>query len=98
MFQVANTDEIMYKLKWDDDIDEQFTKELLNLFGTILGKAIFEKIPLLCYLDHTLLRQLCGGRPTLADIQNFDKGLYNSWKFIEEDEVQGLDITFSITK
>lgn len=41
IFQLCKTDDIMYKLKWDQDIDEQFSAELLILFGVILGKAIF---------------------------------------------------------
>lgn len=48
----------MYKLKWDECLDEEFSEELLTLFGSILGKAIFEKIPVLCYLSRTILRQI----------------------------------------
>jgi hypothetical protein len=50
----------MYKLKWDEELDEEFSSELFELFGTILGKAIFEKIPIISYLDRTILRQICG--------------------------------------
>ncbi len=38
---IANTDDIMYKLKWDEDLDEEFSHDLFVLFGTILAKAIF---------------------------------------------------------
>ena len=41
IFTLCNTDDVMYKLKWDEDIDEEFSAELLILFGIILGKAIF---------------------------------------------------------
>lgn len=41
IFQLCKTDDTMYKLKWDEDIDEEFSSELLILFGVILGKAIF---------------------------------------------------------
>lgn len=50
----------MYKLKWDEDLDEEFSCQLFELFGTILGKAVFERIPMQSYLDRTILRQLCG--------------------------------------
>jgi E3 ubiquitin-protein ligase HUWE1 len=58
IFSVCKTDDLMYRLKWDEEIDEEFSSELLVLFGVILGKAIFEKIPINSYLDRTLLRQL----------------------------------------
>lgn len=48
-------------MKWDEDLDEEFSSELFNLFGVIIGKAIFEKIPILSYLDPTILRQIAGG-------------------------------------
>jgi hypothetical protein len=51
----------MYKTKWDEDLDEEFSSELFELFGIIVGKAVFEKIPLQTYLDRTILRQICGG-------------------------------------
>lgn len=75
MFQLCKTDEIMYKLKWDEDIDEQFSSQLLILFGVILGKAIFEKIPINSYLDRTLLRQLLStdGEITLSDVFGYDR-------------------------
>lgn len=65
----------MYRLKWDQDIDEEFSAELLILYGTILGKAIFEKIPVNSYLDRTLLRQLCSktAEIQLYDIFGYDK-------------------------
>jgi len=63
----------MYKVRADKDLDQEFAESLFLLFGVILGKAIFERIPLNCYLDRTLLRQLCSQRVTLADIAGYDK-------------------------
>ena len=31
------------------------------MLGVIIGKAIFERIPVNCFMDRTILRQLCGG-------------------------------------
>ena len=59
IFSFANTEDIMYKLKWDSDLDEEFSGQLLILFGIIIGKSIFERTPLMCYLDRTILRQIC---------------------------------------
>lgn len=79
IFQLCKTDDIMYKLKWDEDIDEEFSAELLILFGVILGKAIFEKIPINSYLDRTLLRQLLSieNQITISDIFGLDKEVKN---------------------
>jgi hypothetical protein len=65
----------MYRLKWDEEIDEEFSSELLVLFGVILGKAIFEKIPINSYLDRTLLRQLACRHNgiELYDVFGYDK-------------------------
>lgn len=73
IFAIADTDDIMYKLKWDDDLDEEFSCQLFELFGTILGKAIFEKIPIQSYLDRTILRQICGQTVKIEDIYGYDK-------------------------
>ena len=75
IFKLCATDDTMYRLKWDQDIDEEFSAELLILYGTILGKAIFEKIPVNSYLDRTLLRQLCSktAEIQLYDIFGYDK-------------------------
>ena len=89
MFQLCKTDDLMYRLKWDEDIDEEFSSELLVLFGVILGKAIFEKIPINSYLDRTLLRQLLGvnNSVTMSDIFGFDKELYQSWTFLQNNTI-----------
>lgn len=63
----------MYKLKWDEETDEFFSKEILILFGIVLAKAIFEKIPINSYIDRTIIRQLCGGPVQLDDIYGFDE-------------------------
>ncbi len=59
LFQLANTEDIAYKLKWDEEVDEEFSSTLLELFGTIIGKALFEKIPLNSYLNRPMIRWLC---------------------------------------
>jgi hypothetical protein len=75
IFKLCNSDDSMYKLKWDEEIDEEFSSELLKLFGTILGKAIFEKIPMNTYLDRTMLRQLLSKNNSIEfhDVFGYDK-------------------------
>lgn len=41
LFNIANTDDIMYKLKWDSELDEEFSRPLFKLLGIILGKCLF---------------------------------------------------------
>ena len=41
IFMMGNCEDIVYRLKWDEDLDEEFSCELLELFGTIIGKSIF---------------------------------------------------------
>lgn len=62
----------MYRLNWDEDVDEYFSEPLLTLFGIILAKSIFERTPLTCYLDRTILRQLCNGTVQMQDIYGYD--------------------------
>lgn len=65
------------------------------LFGVILGKAIFERIPLTCYLDRITLRQLANGSVKIHDIYGYDPELYKSWKFlIETEDVEEMDTYF----
>ncbi len=68
------------------------------LFGVILGKAIFERIPLNCYLDKTLLRQLCGQKVQLADVSGFDSELYKNWNQILNNKVDDLGLNFCLYK
>lgn len=41
LFTFANTDETMYKLNWDKELDEEFSTRLLYLLGVVIGKALF---------------------------------------------------------
>ena len=102
IFQICNTSDTMYRLKWDEEVDEEFTAELLTLYGVLLGKAIFEKIPVTSYLDRTLLRQLaCPNSHTqLQDIFGYDSELYKNWTFLLENSIDDLclDTYFTISK
>lgn len=62
IFVFANNEgETMYSLKWDEELDEEFSGKLLDMLGVVIGKAMFERIPINCFMDRTILRQLCGG-------------------------------------
>jgi hypothetical protein len=86
----------MYKIRSDKDLDPEFAESLFSLFGVILGKAIFERIPLNCYLDRTILRQLCSQRVNLSDIAGYDKELYKSWKYLLSNRIDSFGQYFCI--
>lgn len=71
----------MYSLKWDEELDEHFSSSLLFLLGIIIGKAIFERIPVNCFLDRTIIRQICNQSVELADIYGYDKEVIVFLKF-----------------
>lgn len=54
-------------------MDEYFSSQFLYLLGIVIGKAIFERIPINSFLDRTILRQLIGGTIKIEDIYGFDK-------------------------
>ena len=41
--------------------------------GIILGKALFDRISLNCYLNRTILRQICQQTVMLHDVYSFDR-------------------------
>ena len=44
-----------------------------RILGVVMGKALFERIPLKCYLNYTILRQLCGQPVQMNDVFSYDK-------------------------
>lgn len=44
-----------------------------RILGVVIGKAIFERIPLKCFLNYTILRQLCCQPIQVNDIYTYDK-------------------------
>lgn len=49
---------------------------LFNLVGKILGKCLFERIPLNIYLDYTLLKHILGQKTELEDLKHFDSQVF----------------------
>jgi hypothetical protein len=44
-----------------------------RILGVVIGKAIFERIPLKCMLNYTILRQICGQALQINDVYSYDK-------------------------
>ncbi len=46
--------------------------EYMKVLGIIIGKAIFERISISCYLDRTILRQIVGQAVHFEDVYSYD--------------------------
>ena len=73
LFKQCVTEETAYKFIWDKVIDDQLSKNYIYLLGIIIGKAIFDRISINCYLNRTILRQICQQTVLMNDVFSFDK-------------------------
>ena len=44
----------------------------MKILGLIIGKALFERISISCYLDRTILRQITGSPVHFEDFYTYD--------------------------
>jgi hypothetical protein len=56
-----------------------------RILGIVIGKAIFERIPVKCLLNYTILRQLCCQPIQVNDIYTYDKDV----RFIRCSSIMG---------
>ena len=60
-----------------------------KILGIVIGKALFERIPLKCFLNYTILRQICGQAIQINDVYTYDIDV-NIWiifSFIEDGHI-----------
>ena len=55
LFCLADTNEITYKINPEAENCDHILN-CFRLFGKVLGKAIFERVPLEAYIDKTIIR------------------------------------------
>jgi len=48
----------------------------MKVLGLIIGKAIFDRISISCYLDRSILRQICSGAVHLEDVYTYDESVH----------------------
>ena len=60
IFQMTDCQELSYKFIWDKELVEEYVIENMKVLGLIIGKAIFDRIPINCYFDRTIIRQIIG--------------------------------------
>lgn len=78
---------------------EEIAEIACKILGYLIGKAIFERIPLGCFLNRALIRKLCGQDIKFEDMYSVDKDLYNSWKFIlDEPNIENMELTYSFVE
>ena len=74
-------------------------KDVARLLGTMLGKAIFDRIPVKCFLNRTILRQIANQPVHIHDFFDYDQKLYESYISILKGTTAGdLGLDFCIYK
>ncbi len=67
----------------------------MQVLGLMIGKAIFERISINCYLDRTIARQICCQKIQINDIYGYDKDIYHSWmSILNESNVEDIGLNF----
>jgi hypothetical protein len=69
---MCDSKDLAYRFIWDKSIVESYALEIVKILGIIIGKALFERISLNCYLDRTILRQICNQNVFLNDVASYD--------------------------
>eukprot|EP00826_Nyctotherus_ovalis_P011245 TRINITY_DN12938_c0_g1_i4.p1 TRINITY_DN12938_c0_g1~~TRINITY_DN12938_c0_g1_i4.p1 ORF type:complete len:427 (+),score=115.72 TRINITY_DN12938_c0_g1_i4:811-2091(+) len=91
LFRRANTKELSYVF----DEGKGNARKYLEFAGKVFAKAVFERVPVKCYLNRTILNQLLGNTLEIQDLKYFDEELWNSVSYITTAKTAGLDLTFT---
>jgi E3 ubiquitin-protein ligase HUWE1 len=59
MFELAETEDATYKMNSDADPVEHVL-DCFRLLGIVVGKAIFERIPINAFFDRSIIRHILG--------------------------------------
>lgn len=76
MLERTDTEEMLYKFREkreEEKIEENEKRDCYELLGMICGKSIFERMPINCYLNRTLVKHIIGLPVLLSDIIFYDK-------------------------
>ena len=91
LFESTKTGCVSYHFKLP--VKENSFKEY-NLFGKVIGKAIFEKVTVYCPLNRILYKHLVQDPIDLNDIAYYDIELYKSLVFMKENLI--TDVFFEV--
>ncbi|CAD8074109.1 unnamed protein product [Paramecium primaurelia] len=92
MFQLADCEDVSYKINCEADTDEHII-DCFKLLGIVVGKCIFERIPLNIYFDRSIIKHIIGQPIFLEDIYYYDRQLYQSWDFLVNNKFEADDIS-----
>lgn len=56
--------------------------DVVYLLGIVVGKALFDRIPLDCFLTRSIWRQICSQDVQLCDFYSYDSDMYRNLKLI----------------
>jgi len=65
----------------------------------IIGKALFERISLNCYLTKSIWRQICGKKVREGDFSFYDRDVYKYLVFIKDNSIDtdlGVNFTYLV--
>ena len=105
LFAVANTEQFSYKIA-DDSRSVQGYSEFFTFFGRLLGKALFDRVPLNLCLNRTIYMAILGQTSLFdyKDIKKFkliDENVHSSLSFILENDLtkfeDTIDLNFTVT-
>lgn len=87
MFVLSQADNVSYSINpdWKPDL-----LPLYNFAGMAFAKALFEGIPIPCFLNRILFKHLVGESISLADLQFFDSSLHSSMIFMQDNDITSV--------
>ena len=98
LFKKANTKELSYVIN-ENVKNNPMLIEYFEFAGKVLAKALYDRIPIKCYLNTTILSQLLGNPLPVEKLKEFDEELWNSIDFIRNNKIKdgkGLGMTFTV--
>lgn len=70
--------------------------DIAYLLGIIIGKALFDRVPLDCFLTRSIWRQLCSQEVQFSDLYSYDRDIYRNLKVIlETPNTEDLTMNFT---
>ena len=72
LLSLSDTSSTYYKFNYNEYVQELF-EVAAKILGIVIGKAIFERIPLKCFLNYTVWRQICSQPIQMNDIFTYDQ-------------------------
>lgn len=98
LFVRTKTEEVAYSVNVQSGTVLKNHLEYFYFCGQILGKALFERIPVKAYLSKFLLKGLTSEELTSDDLKYFDTELWKSIKYLESNKLEDEIGTFAITQ